>query len=101
VGAWLAGSITTVWALLATVVLLWPGFGVGWFGTSGNAGDSLPSGFAGHRTQYELTQMLPLVLFALIGIAFYAAGAKTRTRTVEIPFEEELVQDASAPSSTD
>ena len=33
--------------LLATVGLLWPGFGVGWFGTRGNPDASLPEGFAG------------------------------------------------------
>lgn len=82
-GAWVCGVVTTFWALLATVALIWPGFGVGWFGTAGNSDDSLVSlSFAHQRLQYELTQIIPLVLFFAAGVAFYALGTPTRARTV-------------------
>jgi len=29
--AWILSALTTLWALLATVALIWPGFGVDWF----------------------------------------------------------------------
>lgn len=78
IGVWSCGVIVTLWALLATVTLLWPGVGVGWFGTTGKPDDSLPSGFAGQRLTYEMTQIVPLVGFLLAGLLFYAMGAPTR-----------------------
>jgi amino acid transporter len=80
IGVWICGGIVTLWALLATVTLLWPGLGVGWFGSSGKPDDSLPSGFAGQRLTYEITQFLPLIVLLLCGGLFYAAGARTRAK---------------------
>src|SRR5262249_33808748 len=77
-GAWICGILTTLGSLLATVGLLWPGFGVGWFGTGGNPESSLPEGFAGQRLAYELTQIVPLLLFLAAGLLFYALGHSTR-----------------------
>ncbi len=77
-GVWACGTIVTLWALIATVTLIWPGFGVGWFGTAGKPDDSLPTGFAGQRLPYEMTQIVPLIVFLVIGLIFYALGAKTR-----------------------
>ncbi|MCA1595612.1 MAG: APC family permease, partial [Chloroflexi bacterium] len=77
-GVWVCGSLSTVWALLATAGLLWPGIGVGWFGTKGNPDDSLPTGFSHLRAQYELTQVVPLVLLLGVGLLFYRIGRKTR-----------------------
>ncbi len=77
-GAWLCTTIVTLWALLATATLIWPGLGVGWFGAPGKPDDSLPSGFAGQRLPYEKTQILPLLVFLALGLIFYALGAKTR-----------------------
>jgi amino acid transporter len=77
-GVWMCGVIVTLWALFATITLLWPGVGVGWFGTSGKPDDSLPGGFAGQRLAYEMTQILPLVGLLLAGLLFYPLGAKTR-----------------------
>ncbi len=83
-GAWIAGGLTTLWSIVATVFLLWPGLGVNWFGHNGKPNDSLPSQFAGHhgRLTYELTQIVPLLVLLGIGVAFYFAGTSTRRRTV-------------------
>lgn len=78
IGVWICGVVVTCWALLATVTLIWPGLGIGWFGTSGKPDDSLPTGFGGQRMSYEKTQILPLIIFLVIGLVFYAMGASTR-----------------------
>jgi len=77
-GAWICGGLTTLWALLATLGLIWPGFGIGWFGTAGRASDALPGGFAHQRLAYELIQNVPLALFVLLGLLFYRLGRPTR-----------------------
>ncbi|MGC0328430.1 amino acid transporter [Streptomyces sp. SAI-170] len=77
-GARLVAGLATALVAFTVVVLIWPGFGVGWFGTEGSAVDSLPESFAGQRLQYTLSQVVPLALFVGIGLAFYAAGARTR-----------------------
>ena len=79
VGAWVCSVVPTFWALLATVALIWPGFGVGWFGTSGNPNDALASlSFAHQRMAYELSQIVPLALIIVVGVVFYALGRTTR-----------------------
>ena len=60
------------------LVLIWPGFGVGWFGTSGTPADSLPESFAGQRLDYTLSQLVPLAIILVLGLIFYAAGTRTR-----------------------
>ena len=79
-GLWICGALATFWALLATVGLLWPGLGVNWFGATGKPDESLPTGFSHLRMQYELSQIVPLLLFLGMGMAFYAMGAPTRKR---------------------
>jgi amino acid transporter len=82
-GVWIVGVITTAWALLATIVLVWPGFGVGWFRTSGTADASLPSGLT--RLEFEKTQVIPLVVLVAVGVLFYVLGRHTREQEVDVP----------------
>jgi glutamate:GABA antiporter len=56
--------------------LIWPGLGVGWFGTDGNPDDSLPSAFAGERLSYTLSQLIPLGVSVLIGLLFVLWGRR-------------------------
>jgi glutamate:GABA antiporter len=72
VGLWVVGILTTAWAALTTVAIIWPGIGT----SDPNA--SLPTGFGGERLQYTLSQVIPLAVMVLIGLAFYALGAPTR-----------------------
>jgi len=65
-----------VWALLATVSLLWPGFG------TSDPASALPNGFAGQRLQYELSQFIPLVVLVAVGLLFYSLGGRTRQHMV-------------------
>jgi len=78
IGAWVVTVLATGLVAFTVVVLVWPGFGVGWFGSAGSPGDSLPEAFAGQRLQYTLSQVVPLSMFLGIGLVFYAAGTKTR-----------------------
>jgi amino acid transporter len=95
-GARVASWVTFFWAALATVALIWPGFGVGWFGTGGSSADGLLGyGFkATERWQFEMTQIVPLLFFFGVGVLFYVMGKRTREQAVDIPFEEELALDA-------
>jgi hypothetical protein len=64
--------MTTLWAVVATVGLLWPGVG------SSPADASLPTGWAGQRGTFEMTQAIPLVVTLVLGVIWYAMGAATR-----------------------
>ncbi|MEU9112275.1 APC family permease [Streptomyces sp. NPDC048483] len=79
-GAWAVTVLATGLVAFTVIVLIWPGFGVGWFGSAGSAADSLPESFAGQRLQYTLSQVVPLLLFLAIGAAFYVLGAPARRR---------------------
>jgi hypothetical protein len=63
--------------------LIYPGFGVNWFGQHGTPNSALPAGFT--RGQFEMSQLAPLAVLLVIGIVFYLAGARTRRHMVEVP----------------
>jgi len=95
-GAWLCSVVPTFWALLATVALIWPGFGVGWFGTGGNPNDDLAAlSFSHQRMAYELSQIVPLAVIIVAGIIFYALGRPTRQNVATEP-----VAPAYSPAGT-
>lgn len=83
--------LTTGLVAYTVAVLIWPGLGVGWFGTDGTPDDSLPASFAGQREAYTLSQVVPLLLVIGIGVLFYALGRSTRQRDA---------MSTSTPSST-
>jgi len=91
--ALLISVVTTFWAAIAALSLLWPGFA-----TSTNLAswdDSLPDAFKGERFQYEIAQLVPLVIFIGIGVIFYVLGAPTRRKQVQISLEDEHVLSAA------
>jgi glutamate:GABA antiporter len=68
------------------LALIWPGFGVGWFGTGGNPNDDLAAlGFSHQRLVHELSQIVPLAVIVVIGVVFYALGRRARADTVMEP----------------
>ena len=85
--AWIVGCLCSLWAIFASIVLVYPGLGVNWFGQHGNPDSSLPSGFT--RSQFELSQAIPLAILLVIGILFYAAGTRTRRHAIKVPIEQE------------
>jgi amino acid transporter len=75
-GLWIAGILTTAWAALTTVAIIYPGIG------TSNPDSSLPSGFEGERLQYTLSQVIPLAVMILLGLILYALGRRTRQQPV-------------------
>ena len=66
--------LLTGWVLFATVQLLMPGLGDGWFSV-----DYRPEGWVkAERMQYLLIEAVPLAIFIGVGIVFYLSGGKTR-----------------------
>jgi len=85
---WIVGGLCTFWAVIASIVLIYPGLGTNWFGQHGNPDNSLPTGFT--RGQFEISQAVPLAILLVIGILFYAAGAPTRRHAVTVPIAQEM-----------
>jgi amino acid transporter len=81
VGVWACGILTTFWALLATVVGLFPGLGDGGLLND----DALPEGFS--RGTFELVVFIPIIVTLLIGVAFYVAGRRTREQVADSAIE--------------
>jgi amino acid transporter len=88
-GAWIVSILTTGWAALATVALLYPGFG------TAHPDQALPEGFAHQRGAFEVSQFVPLAALVLLGLLFYWSGRSTRARRAEVPLAA-----AEAPVAT-
>src|SRR5918912_1714116 len=86
-GVWICGVLTTFWALLASVVGLFPGLGDG----SLLNDSALPEGFS--RGTFELVVFIPLAVTLAIGVLFYVLGRSTRAQIAPKP--------AEAPSSSE
>ncbi len=78
-GALIISILCFGWSALATLALLWPGLG------QSNPDSQLPTGFAGQRLQFELSQFIPLAFFIGLGVLFYILGAPTRREAVDLP----------------
>jgi len=86
-GVWICGVLTTFWALLASVVGLFPGLGDHTLLNN----TALPEGFS--RGTFELVVFVPLAITLLIGVVFYAMGRKTRQQIA--PKHAEAPADAT------
>jgi len=91
IGLWVVGILTTAWAALTTIAIIYPGIG------TSDPDASLPSGFAGQRLEYTLSQVIPLGVMVLIGLAFYAAGTPTRRQVARDAAAQAAAGPASAP----
>ncbi len=101
-GAWICTVFPTLWALVATVFLLWPGLGVNWFGAGGNPNSSLAAlSFSNQRLQYELTQFVPLAIIVLLGVIFYVLGGRARQQEVEEPLAAALIPAGEGSSAAE
>jgi amino acid transporter len=87
-GAIVISVVTFAWAAFAAAGLLYPGLG-----TPDPDAGLIEDGFT--RLEYTLTQVIPLVLFLLLGGVFYIMGRKTREEMVAIPFADEAAHDMS------
>jgi amino acid transporter len=80
VGVAIVTILTSLFALLATIGLLWPGFGES--NEAAGLASTWPS-FAGQRLQFELSQIIPLLVLFAVGVLFYYLGSETRSHLVE------------------
>ena len=71
-GAWIVGVLTTGWAALATVALLYPGFG------TATRTRRCPRASRTQRGAFEVSQFVPLAVLIALGLLFYVLGAPTR-----------------------
>ena len=70
----LLSIVLTAWVIFATIQLLMPGAGVGWF-----ADEFRPEAWAyEERWTYLMLEAIPLAVFILVGIVFYITGGRTR-----------------------
>jgi len=97
IGLWVAGILTTLWAAFTTIAVIYPGLG------TSSPDTSLPSGFAGERMQYTLSQVIPIAVMILIGLGFYALGRRTRQQVEPgvAAFGTVPAADGTASSATD
>jgi amino acid transporter len=89
-GVWVCGVITTLWAVFASLVAIFPGF---LNGTLLND-DGLPtwkdSAGVDHvvsRLKYESISFGAIIITIIAGIIFYMLGAETRRSMVDVPLE--------------
>ena len=75
---WGVGILTTLWAGVATLALLYPGIG------TSNPNGSLPSGWSGERGLFEVTQALPLAVIITVGVIWYVLAAPTRRELADV-----------------
>ena len=71
--AWVVSILSTGWALLATICLLWPGFG------TSDPDASLPAGFEGDRATFELLVLTPIALMLPLCAVLYYFGRTARS----------------------
>ena len=80
-GVWICGVLTTFWAVLASVVGLFPGLGDGKLLND----SALPEGFS--RGTFELVVFIPLLATLALGLLFYWMGRDTRKQIAPPPAE--------------
>jgi amino acid transporter len=72
--------VLMVLVALASIQLIAPGLGDHWFGA-----DFRPSGWgAGERLTYLWTELLPVLLFVVIGVFFWWRGKRTREQAARL-----------------
>ena len=75
--AWAVSLVSTGWALLATVSLLWPGIG------TAHPDSALPAGFQGDRMAFEAIVLSPIAILIVVCGIFLAFGARSRRASGE------------------
>ncbi len=74
--AWTISIVATGWAALASVSLLWPGFGT-------SAPDlALPLGFEADRLGFEVLVLTPILVIVAVYAVYYVLSSRTRVLVV-------------------
>jgi glutamate:GABA antiporter len=80
IGMWICAILTVGFCILGTISVIYPGFG-----TSDPEAALSSLGWGGQRLQFEILQIAPLVVMALIGVAFYYLATPTRNKLAPSP----------------
>jgi amino acid transporter len=75
IGMWVAALLTVGFCILATISVIYPGFG-----TPDPEAALTNLGWGGQRLQFEILQIAPLVVMAAVGVAFYLLATPTRKK---------------------
>jgi len=86
--ALLVSLVCWIWALIASLELLFPGLLSRVFMGTPMSEALVGGDFEGQRAQYELSQLVPLGLILLLGLYFYWAGRETRSHAVRIDLSQ-------------
>jgi amino acid transporter len=81
---WIAATtiVSTAFIVFCTIETLFPGLGDGWFSANYLPSDQWKSN---EKWTFLLTDLIPLVLFLAISLAFWAIGSRQRTATTTTP----------------
>jgi amino acid transporter len=83
--AWLITALATTWSALAATCLLWPGAG------TTHPGTALPAGFHGHRAQFELLVITPILLTITAATAYHLATRHPAEVNIPLPPDAKIV----------
>jgi len=75
----LISVVSTAWALLAAVCLLWPGFG------TAHPDAALPAGFEGQRKRFEILVLTPIVLLVPVCASLLGLGTRPAPKASAAP----------------
>jgi amino acid transporter len=78
--------ILVVLIVIATIQLILPGLGDTWFGSA-----YAPTGWVySEKWVYLLTELVPVLVFAAVGVLFWWLGRKTRQEVLTVPADESV-----------
>jgi amino acid transporter len=88
--------VLMVLVAVATVQLIAPGLGSAWFGT-----DFIPESWTyAERFTYLWTELVPVLVFIVIGVLFWWLGRGTRRQTAQVGADGSGPADQFAPPPT-
>jgi hypothetical protein len=94
-GAWTISILTTMWAALATVAGIWPGF------LTDHPNQGLEDAYSfTSRAQFEAIAFGSIAVILAIGVLFYILGTPTRRQLVDVPIQHEPEVGPGAAEAT-
>jgi amino acid transporter len=94
-GVWICGTITTVWAVFASIVAIFPGFLDHQFLNNADLPDTVS------RTKYTTIALVAIAITIAAGFLFYWLGRDVRSRMIDVPLEGNEEQAAAALAAGD
>ena len=99
-GVWFCGVVTTAWAVFASLVAIFPGFGDGKLLNDDDLPTWTDAANVDHvvsRLKYESISFAAIAITILAGVIFYVLGAPTRAKMVDVPLPGNEAAPGLAP----